>query len=250
MKLDQLLYTLLFLGAGALLAEAHAMASDPLEDNDGSLSSEKPHIPEPMVFDLVRPLGVEKGEVEINTLVQYSRHGEIEWAPEIEFSPRDGLAFELEFPFENRNFQEYKIAAQGTLGVFRNQFIHGWQAIGRYDKHDKFFSGDLLYLSGYSSRHHWSVFNMAGVRIGDEAKKAKPAGLVNTSLFYAMSERFTAGIEWNNEFNGQKRWGYMLTPQLHIDLDRNFSVQMGAGYSSLTRNGKEWLGITRVIFAF
>jgi hypothetical protein len=250
MKLNPLYYALFFLGAGMLIADAQAMTSDPLEDNDGSLSSEKPHIPEPMVFDLVRPLGAEKGELEMNTLVQYSPHGVVEWAPEIEFAPRDGLAFELEFPFENTTFQEYKIAAQGTFGVFRKHFIHGWQAIGRYDKHEASYSGDLLYLNGYSSPSHWSVFNMAGIRIGDEDKKIKPTGLMNTSLFYVMSERFTAGVEWDNEFNSSKRWGYMVAPQLHVDLNRNLSIQLGAGYSALTRNGKEWLGITRVIVAF
>ncbi|MGR9088929.1 MAG: hypothetical protein ACU841_17940 [Gammaproteobacteria bacterium] len=243
-------YPLLFFYLWTLNAPAHAMASDPLEDNDGSLSSEKPHIPEPMVFDLVRPLGVDKGELEINSLVQYSRHGEFEWAPEIEFAPWNDFALELELPFDNTRLQEYKIAAQGTFGVFRRQFIHGWQAIGRYDRNSKTYAGDLLYLNGYSSKNQWSVFNMAGIRLADDDRSVRAVGLLNNSFFYALSERFSAGIELNNEFNNHKRWRYLITPQLHIDMDRNMSVQLGAGYSSLNHHGKEWLGIWRVIYAF
>jgi hypothetical protein len=65
---------------------------------------------------------------------------------------------------------------------------------------------------------------MAGIRLGAEGKGAKPADLLNTSLCYAINERFTAGIELNNGFNSHKRRGYLTTPQFHIDLNRNFSL--------------------------
>ena len=38
------------------------------EIGDAALSSDAPHIPEPMVFDLVRPLGVRQGDLEVNAL--------------------------------------------------------------------------------------------------------------------------------------------------------------------------------------
>lgn len=223
-----------------------------VDDNDGSLGSEKPHIPEPMVFDLVRPLGVTKGELEMNSLMRYSHHGHFEWSPEIEYALFDGFALELEMPFENLQLQEYKIAAQGTFGVFDNQhFIHGWQAIGYYDRHSHEYTGDLLYLNGYSTHNNWSFFNMFGIRIGQHENGIIPTGLLNNSMFYAFSERFTAGIELNNEFNHAKRWNYLVTPQLHIDMSQNVSLQLGAGYSTLNeKHKKEWIGLWRLIYAF
>lgn len=75
-----------------------------------------PRIPEPMVFDLVRPLGARRGEVEFNTLglVPLTRKTRkvddvtdllglvrrspdtqgVEWAPEAEFVLTDGIALE------------------------------------------------------------------------------------------------------------------------------------------------------------
>ena len=47
-----------------------------------------PVIPEPMLFDLMRPLGAERGELEVNTLVRPSvgRNATgVAWAPEVEW---------------------------------------------------------------------------------------------------------------------------------------------------------------------
>jgi hypothetical protein len=45
------------------------------------------HIPEPMIFDLVRGLGARRGEFEVNVLTQVplndTRSRAVEWAPEI-----------------------------------------------------------------------------------------------------------------------------------------------------------------------
>lgn len=140
--------SLLFLAA-MLQGSAWASIDDDLDQDDGTLGTEFPHIPEPMVFDLVRPLGTVKGELEINTLAQYAVNGEVDWAPEIEYAVRDGLAFELELPFENSRVQDYKVAAQGTLKDYSNHFIHGWQVIGRYARTEKSYSADPLYIMGY-----------------------------------------------------------------------------------------------------
>ncbi len=45
-----------------------------------------PSIPEPMVFDMIRPLGARRGELEANTLAQVNLSGasrDVEWAPEV-----------------------------------------------------------------------------------------------------------------------------------------------------------------------
>ena len=63
-----------FLGA----AHAHGQQTQPAPRHDpdeGTLSSIKPQIPEPVVFDLVRPLGAERGEFEVNSLFRVPVEG-------------------------------------------------------------------------------------------------------------------------------------------------------------------------------
>jgi|688.fasta_scaffold151460_4 hypothetical protein len=102
--------------------------AEELYDGDDS-----PRIPEPMVFDLVRPLGAKRGEAEVNTLavIPLNRNmGRVEWAPEVEFAIADGLAFEFELPFEEWSLKSYKTAGQITFGkAFNDSFIHGAQGI-------------------------------------------------------------------------------------------------------------------------
>src|SRR5687768_4202682 len=77
------------------------------EPNDAVLSSEELGIPEPLVFDLVRPLGSARGELEANTLMtRSSKTGQFAWAPEIEYAFANGYAVELELPFENSSLEE------------------------------------------------------------------------------------------------------------------------------------------------
>lgn len=220
------------------------------ENGDAALSSERPHIPEPMVFDLVRPLGVQQGEFETNVLAGHSlRNGETDWAPELEYAVRDGLAVEFELPFENLSIAEYKLAVQGTLGtLFGRRFIHGWQAIGRYDRHHDGYSADALYLAGYRWDHAFSTFNMAGLRWSGIDRRNKLAGIVNTSWFYGVSDRVTLGIELDNEI--ASRWGYLLMPQMHLDFTDHATLQLGAGPSRLPGQPTEWMAVWRMIFAF
>jgi hypothetical protein len=220
------------------------------EDGDAALSSERPHIPEPMVFDLVRPLGVQQGEFETNVLAGHSlKNGETAWAPELEYAIRDGLAVEVELPFENLSIAEYKLALQGTLGtLFGHRFIHGWQVIGRYDRHHESYSADALYLAGYRWNHAASTFNMAGLRWSGIDRRDKFVGVVNTSWFYGVSERLTLGIELDNEI--ESRWGYLLMPQMHLDFTDRATIQFGAGPSRLQGKHTEWMAVWRMIFTF
>jgi hypothetical protein len=106
---------------------------------------------EPMVFDLVRPLGAAKGELEINTLLDYSpRTGLLEWSPEIEYAYAKGYTIELELPVENTTLNQYKVTLQGTFGrLYSGKMIHGWQAIGRRIIDEKVYGADILYLNHY-----------------------------------------------------------------------------------------------------
>lgn len=61
------------------------MATTTLASPDASTAY--PHIPEPMVFDMMRPLGAKQGELEANVLTTTpwsGKDGNTHWAPEVE----------------------------------------------------------------------------------------------------------------------------------------------------------------------
>ena len=208
--------------------------------------------PEPMVFDLVDPLGAPKGKLELNTLLDYSsRTGQVEWSPEVEYSFAKGHAIELELPLENTTLNEYKVSLQGTFGHLANgRMIHGWQAIGRRKIEEKVYAAELLYLNDYRFSNQWSTMNMVGARHTALGKSGDIVVLMNNSLFYSHSERFSVGIELNTEI-GKHDWRYRLTPQIQYAFDKNASLQLGGGPSQLNDASKtEWLFTSRVIYDF
>lgn len=127
-----------------------------------------------MVFDLVRPLGVRRGELEINTLgiVPFRRTTSsveglfpssegteedppatkrrgpgIEWAPEIEFAPLNNFALEFELPFADGTLAEYKAGAQWSFSPTANGlFIDGIQGLLNIDADGSSVTPTLLYL--------------------------------------------------------------------------------------------------------
>src|SRR5690606_10266294 len=77
------------------------MASDALERKAGTHPDRNAFntFPEPMIYDLVRGLDAEAGELEINALVRIhpDRDGaRLSYAPEVELALLDGFAVELE----------------------------------------------------------------------------------------------------------------------------------------------------------
>lgn len=212
--------------------------------------------PEPMVFDLVDPLGAPKGKLEVNTLLDYSpRSGQVEWSPEIEYSFAKGHAIELELPLENTTLNEYKVSLQGTFGhLAKGRMIHGWQAIGRRKIEEKVYAAELLYLNDYRFSNQWSTMNMVGARHTALGKSGDIIILMNNSLFYSYSESFSLGVELNTEI-GKHDWRYRLTPQIQYafgkDAGKGASIQLGGGPSQLNDTSKtEWLLTSRVIYDF
>lgn len=189
-------------------------------------------IPEPLHFDLVRPLHARRGELEINSLFVRPlarQGGHLEWAPEIEYAFLDGHAIELEFPLEGRELAEYKVALQGTLPGGPEAFVHGWQTIGRRSRHAKGGSLDGLYLAGYRLHPRWSVFSMQGVRRTrtDQTRSWQP--LFNPSLFHHTSERLVLGLESNFTLGTREVRSRLILPQAHWTINRRYSMQWGLG---------------------
>jgi hypothetical protein len=213
-----------------------------------------PRIPEPMVFDLVRPLGARRGEAEVNVLglVPLRRRAgrvdnapgslgllrrspdprRIEWAPEIEYTIRDGLAVEFEVPMEDGHLEAYKGAGQITFGTaFDHHFIHGAQAIVQYDVEPKLWTATWLYLAGIRLDEIWSVFSMTGARheIGAVSGGRKVELLSNVSLFADVTDRMVAGVEANIAQVLGGSLSLLIMPQIHYEVGAFWMLQAGAG---------------------
>ena len=194
-------------------------------------AQDAPAIPEPMVFDMVRPLGARKGELEANSLVQWNLSGPdrtVEWAPEVEYAVADGFAVEVELPFENARLTDLKLGLQGTLGTFADgRAVHGVQYLGLYNRDSTRLESTLLYLLGYRFNERWSMMAMAG--IGDVTFGGPDHSklIVNHSTFYDLSAATTLGMEVNLERGGERRT--LIMPQLHQDMGGSVSLQAGLG---------------------
>jgi len=234
-----------FLLVASLVACSSLYASDinfepRFAEPDAAHSTRLSGIPEPMVYDLVRPLGVRQGEMEINALGDYNPYtGDINWAPELEYGLADDLAIEIELPFENASHERYKVAIQQTLNIDEAQGIaNGWQAFVDVNKHTKAVSADATYIHAMKWADQWSSLSMLGLRVHDINRSAQVDYLLNNTVFYDVSPRLTLGMELNQEVSSGGTWRYRLTPQLHYDASQSYTVQLGTAWSTLDHPDK------------
>lgn len=225
-------------------------SGEPWGAEDPAAEDDVPRIPEPMVFDLVRPLGARRGEFEINVLgiaplrrARFDPVDEIpdalglqgerfEWAPEVEWAIRDNFALEFELPFEEDRLAAYKGAAQVTFGrAFQDAFIHGAQVILQYDRQPVTWLPTFLYIAGVRFNETYSALAMLGLRANTNAPDPgeRIEQIVNLSLFADFCETGTIGLESNyaQAMTGAAAW--MLMPQLHWEITDHFMIQAGAG---------------------
>lgn len=191
-----------------------------------------PHIPEPMVFDLVRGLGARKGEVEVNALL-LTRFGrgpvEFAWAPEVEWAFADGLALEFELPMTDRELQALKLAAQATFPSPSEDFVHGIQVIGEYLLTPEEAELTALYLAGFRVGAA-SFLGMLGLRTVTPMKElGQYEILVNPNLSYDVNEQCTIGLEGNVGVGLDGHTQVALIPQVHFQISRHFRIQVGGG---------------------
>lgn len=191
-----------------------------------------PDIPEPMIFDMMRPLGARKGEAEVNALAMTTspfRPRSAEWAPEIEYAFADGKAIEFELPFDGARLEALKLGLQAAFGASADgRSAHGVQYLGIYDRETGRYSNSLLYMAGHRFSGRWSMMNMVGL---DDIALARRAGrnalLLNHATFYDAKPGTTVGIEVNVA-GGRERL-VRVTPQLHQRVANKVAVQAGAG---------------------
>lgn len=236
-----ILFAICFYG---LDSQAFVHKTKIIDENTGVSGTIDPTIPEPLNFDLVRPLGAKKGEFEINTLGIFNIRGNnfFNWGPEVEFVIANGYAMEFELPFIDNELEEFKIALQGTLSDDpNNKFIHGWQTIQRVNLHDYAWEADLLYIYGYRFNRNWSTLSLVGFRQSLIDDDHNTSFLNNTSLFRRINSKVKLGIETNwqsQEFNNSDSFHQInILPQVHFELGKHYSIQLAAGTSKMIALG-------------
>lgn len=195
-----------------------------------------PLIPEPMVFDMIRPLAAPRGELEVNALALFpiNAPGEaIDWAPEIEYAFADGFAVEFELPFDNKRLTSFKVGLQGTFGTLDdNRIVHGWQYLGVIDRDTGRLETSLLYIAGVRYSQRWSSLTMVGFNLPNDTRAPGQgrdnALLLNHSMFYDVTPRATLGLEVNLRSGRQTR-SWLIMPQVHQRIAGTLMVQAGLG---------------------
>ncbi len=195
-----------------------------------ALAQDGPDIPEPMVFDMIRPLTAKAGEIEVNALAQRDLtgpRGELEWAPEVELAVVDGLAVELELPLINNRVVQYKMGLQKRLGTFRGgRSVHGVQYLGLHDREEGGWTSTLLWLLGNRFGERWSTMTMLGVGDVTLREGNETGTIINHSTFYDVNPDTVLGLEVNRQ-NGQGAY-WLLMPQVHRAIGK-LGVQGGVG---------------------
>jgi hypothetical protein len=195
-----------------------------------------PSIPEPMIFDMVRPLGAKRGELEVNVLAQTGspfRASKTEWAPEIEYAYADGHAIEFELPFDGRHLAAYKLGLQSTLGASADgRSAHGLQYLGIYHRESGRYTNTLLYMAGHRFNDRWSTMNMIGLDdIRPGGGHGSNALLLNHSLFYDAKPGTIVGAELNVAGGAER--SVKLSPQVHRRISHAANVQFSIGVEKL-----------------
>lgn len=254
-----------------LFRRTSSRSEDPFGSEDFGASAHSVRVPEPLLFDLVRPLGAKRGELEINTLALFpwrasntnpdddpfgsgpttkDRRG-IEWAPEIEYAVSDNFAIEFEFPFEDSVLEEYKLGLQWTLGTaFDNRYIHGFQMLIEPTYSWEQWNTTLLYLGGIRFDETWSALFMFGGRMNLEGPRNSESfeRLFNASLFADLTDYLSAGLETNHAAKSDGTSEFILVPQIHLELTDHWQIQTGLGFG-IASEGSEQSAILRVIYS-
>lgn len=206
----------------------HSHEEDPDEATEGTI---RLSIPEPMYFDLVRPLGARRGEVEVNALFVKSSGQHLGWAPEVEAVVGEGIALEFELPMEGVEIETWKVAAQAKLprgSKIARRYIHGWQAIGEIARADVPHKAAGLYISGVRWSDRVSSLSLNGVEMQAQRQRVKALPLFNNTLFFEPRAGRTFGLESNLRVQ-RARTGIQFLPQMHQRLFANIHLQVGVG---------------------
>lgn len=215
-------------GDGTEDGEERRMGTDPA--HNGLID-----FPEPMVFDMVRGLGAEQGEVEVNTLVLVPTSPVAAiWAPEIEAAVVDNFALELEVGLVNADLEILKFALQGTVAMRPDGRIgNGIQGLVEYFVEERTFVATALHVFGARLAPSVTFVSLVGPAI-ESVLDGKTYGGVfaNFSFGWAPHPRVVVASEQNIEWFPNTylvRW----MPQVHWQVHARFQWQAGFGVRHL-----------------
>jgi hypothetical protein len=223
----------------------------PLAKAQAANLNDTPSIPEPMVFDLVRPLGAKSGEWEVNSLFSMPLTGDarrFSWAPETEYAFARGYAVEPQILFENGRFQGFQLTGQKTFGtLWHNKAIHGTLLRGEYIRADNRLLSDAVYLFGVRFNKRWSAFTISGLRRIGYWNDGRFVGLLNPTIFYHINENLQIGVENNFQLGASSANKNLLAPQVQWTLARDMQLQCGLGIEYSKGNSPRLLAICRIV---
>ncbi|MFP5492353.1 MAG: hypothetical protein ACLGG0_12685 [Bacteriovoracia bacterium] len=196
-------------------------------------------IPEPLLFDLVRRVNSDKGELEFNSLFNHTDASEMKGvytAPEVEYAFADGKAIEFELPTIDGKVKTFKTALQLELPNWWGD-LTGTQIMHERVNGKSINETTLLLLSGKRLSEKWSIFTMVGNRFvyGNEETiqnaKWRELPIINLNFFYDYADVFDLGLETNLRGVGASFQEFVLMPQIHALMAKDFKLQMGFGSS-------------------
>jgi hypothetical protein len=236
---------------GTLVAVAEV---EPRGAEDAAASDNALLIPEPLRFDLVRPMLPDAWELEANVLVEVplrtDGEGRVEWAPEVEVALPGGIALELELPIEDTTVQAVKGAAQITVGRIGASTVHGAQLIVEGGTSGLEWEVSPLFLLGHRLDATWSVLGMAGFRLTTRPEDhAIGEVLFNPTVFADLSRHASTGVETNIAVATDGAFEVVVLPQVHVELFDLFMTQVGLG-GRFTDRGTEVLFATRAVVSY
>lgn len=188
-----------------------------------------PNHAEPLLFDLVRRLNVERGEREWGTLFQ-TRGDEVEYATEFEWAPEEGRALELEVGNVHSPRRFIKGAVQNQLGAaFDDRLLHGIHLSGGLELGEGQGNWGLAHITSYRIDPTWSAMLIAGGRGAREKEQTSWSAQLDGCLFADITEEFILGAETNLRQNLNGETQLALVPQVRWDQVEGFHVQFGLG---------------------
>lgn len=195
-------------------------------------------IPEPLLFDLVRRVNSQKGELEINSLFVNPGASEfkgLEIAPEIEYAFSDGMAVEFELPTSQGRSHSYKGALQFQLPSVIGD-LTGLQLMHEKIHEKSWNESTILLLIGKRLNSKWSLFTMLGNRFVygrdlEVKERSRDLPIANFNLFYDYGRSFDLGLEVNVRGVAASFEELIVMPQLHALLEDDFKIQFGFGAS-------------------
>jgi hypothetical protein len=199
---------------------------------DPTRADDVPPIPEPLLVDLIRNLGSQRGELEANVVASstFERKDGIQWGPEVEYAPIKNVGLECEVPIRDDKIGAVKGGALYTVGSFDTRRLE-FAAMGSYQHGfiDDERLATLSVVTGVRFSHMVQALTILGPNINFKTARPVAGANISPSVFLQVTRRFTTGLELGYRVSQNEKGIGTILPQVHINPIANVKVQVGAG---------------------